>query len=78
MGKIVSKFSFKGEVLAKLDTDEPELYTDMASVFVEFNKNLVPYFLERAQLHNSQGQAPIPGSSARHALTGLGSIVSLC
>ena len=53
LGKIAKKFSFKGEVLIYLDTDEPELYEDMESVFVEFGKNLIPYFIEYSTLHKN-------------------------
>jgi len=53
LGKIAKKFSFKGDVLIYLDTDEPELYENMESVFVEFNKNLVPFFIENSSLHKN-------------------------
>ncbi len=53
LGKIAKKFSFKGEVLIYLDTDEPELYENMESVFVDFNKNLVPFFIENCNLHKN-------------------------
>ncbi len=54
LGKVVKKYSFKGELLVKLDTDDPQVYTKMESVFVEKNKNLIPFFIERSSLHKSE------------------------
>ncbi|MFL9845480.1 ribosome maturation factor RimM [Flavobacterium rhizosphaerae] len=53
LGKIAKKFSYKGEVLAWLDTDDPGYYEDMESVFVEINKHLVPFFIEKSRLHKN-------------------------
>lgn len=54
LGRIVKKYSFKGELLAKLDTDQPELYEHLDAVFVQVRKNLIPFFIESSQLHKSK------------------------
>lgn len=54
LGKIVKKYSFKGEILVKLDTDEPELYENLNAIFLELRNNLVPFFVESSQLHKSE------------------------
>jgi len=50
LGKIVKKHSFKGEVVIKLDTDEPEMYEKMESVFVNLGNNLIPFFIKKSLL----------------------------
>ncbi len=54
VGKIVKKYSFKGELLAKLDTDEPEQFENLDSILVNLRGNLVPFFIESSQLHKSE------------------------
>jgi len=54
LGKIVKKYSFKGEVLVKLDTDQPEIYNNLDAVFIELKNKLIPFFIEKCQLHKSE------------------------
>lgn len=53
LGKIVSRHGYKGDLLAKLDTDEPGEYENLESVFVSLGNALVPFFIRQARLHKS-------------------------
>jgi len=53
LGKVVSKYSYKGEVLVKLDTDQPEQYLELESVFLDINGALVPFLIQKAWMHRS-------------------------
>lgn len=54
LGKIVKKYSFKGELLIKLDTDEPAIYENLDAVFVDLKNSFLPFFIESSQLHKSE------------------------
>jgi 16S rRNA processing protein RimM len=50
LGKIVKKYSFKGEVVLKLDTDEPDIYENLDAVFLDLGDKLLPFFIEDSLL----------------------------
>jgi 16S rRNA processing protein RimM len=71
LGHIASKFSFKGEVLLKLDTDYPGEYHEMESVFVRLDHELVPFFIERSRWHNGSLRVKFEGVDSELDAIGL-------
>ncbi|MHC1775087.1 MAG: ribosome maturation factor RimM [Lentimicrobium sp.] len=54
LGKITRLFAAKGALQVYLDTDSPENYLKMESVFVRMNGQLIPFFIESIELrHNN-------------------------
>ncbi len=56
LGKITRKHGLQGNVILKLDTDLPEMYNKIDSVFLEINGLLVPFFIERQQWQKSDSK----------------------
>ena len=54
IGKIIGKYSFKGELLVKTDSDNPKQYTKLKSIFIELDSGLVPFMINNIQLHKSE------------------------
>jgi len=51
IGAIVGKYSYKGEVLVRIDSDNPEIFEEVESVFIQSGNELIPYFIEKCRLH---------------------------
>ncbi|MDO5615699.1 MAG: ribosome maturation factor RimM [Cruoricaptor ignavus] len=49
LGKITRTHGLQGNVILKLDTDQPQFYNKLDSIFVEINGLLVPFFIEKQQ-----------------------------
>ncbi|RMG80880.1 MAG: 16S rRNA processing protein RimM [Bacteroidetes bacterium] len=58
LGVIAKSIGLNGEVGLKLDTDNPQNYTELESVFVEINNEPVPFFIERISI-DKRGYARI-------------------
>lgn len=47
LGKITRRHGLSGNVIMKMDTDQPEFYNKLESIFIEINGLLVPFFIEK-------------------------------
>ena len=47
LGTITRTHGLQGNVILKLDTDQPEMYDKLTSIFLEINGLLVPFFVEK-------------------------------
>lgn len=53
LGVISKTYSFKGEVILFIDSDQPEHYYDINMLLLEINKKLVPFFVEESRVHKT-------------------------
>lgn len=49
LGSISKTFGYQGQVVVYLDTDEPEKYADLRSVFINAGGEMLPYMIEDIQ-----------------------------
>ena len=54
LGIISRLFSFKGEVILFIDSDEPEKYYELDSLFLEINKQLTPFFITKSSVNKAK------------------------
>lgn len=54
LGYITKKHGLQGEVSIQLDTDNPENYSELESVFVEVDQKLVPFFIESLSIRGEK------------------------
>jgi 16S rRNA processing protein RimM len=54
LGMVLKPHGLKGELYISLDTDYPENYQEMESVFLLQNGKLVPFFIEHIQLKHKE------------------------
>ena len=49
LGKVTRTHGLQGNLVLKLDTDQPEFYKKLEGIFIEINGLLVPFFVDKQQ-----------------------------
>lgn len=70
LGKVIKPHGLKGEVSVLLETDNPENYHEMESVFVLIQNKLVPFFIDTLDIQRDRAIIKFEGiDSHEDALT---------
>jgi 16S rRNA processing protein RimM len=61
LGYVTKPHGLKGEVSIFLDTDVPEYYQEMESVFVQIENKLVPFFIDTIEIRKDRAIVKFEG-----------------
>ena len=65
IGFVSKPHGLKGGAVISLDVDEPILYKDLESVFLEISGRLVPFFIDYIQIRNNSAFIEFEGIESR-------------
>jgi 16S rRNA processing protein RimM len=54
LGYIIKPHGLQGDLSILLDTDQPEAYETMESVFVQIKQKLIPFFIDHLQIRENK------------------------
>ncbi len=78
LGKIVRTHGLTGNMICVLDTDRPEAYLKLESLFLEKNSSFLPYFVKKMALKGAEAHLTLEGiDSAEKAAVLKGSDIYL-
>lgn len=78
LGKIVRTHGLTGNMICVFDTDRPEAYLKLESLFLEKNSSFLPYFVKKILLKGPEAHLTLEGiDSAEKAATIKGSDIYL-
>lgn len=61
LGHISKPHGINGELILVIDSDHPEAYENLESVFVDIKQKLVPFFIEKIRLNGNRAQIKFDG-----------------
>lgn len=61
LGYISKRSGNHGEVTFVLDVDDPSRYSKLPSVFIDLNNGLIPFFIKKIQIKNSNATVQLEG-----------------
>jgi 16S rRNA processing protein RimM len=59
LGKVLKTFGYRGEVVVLIESDDPAKYSDLEMIFIDMDKSLVPWFIEKIDLQGDRAQVKI-------------------
>jgi len=71
LGEVTKTHGLKGEVIIHLDTDDPDKYNELESMFLLMAGKLVPFFIESSQVQGTSTRVKIEDVDDLEAATRL-------